>query len=887
MILNRHSPLILFLFVTYLFHFSVNAQHKTSLTLKADSLVRFLSSDITMQVLGDSLPIYLRSDKYDEEILVLKSKLEGDGTPQNTIQLYKRLAEIYQAKGIEGNAKEYFLKSLGSAEQIDDMSEMAWLNAQIGHIIRLGSVLDEYKKYYQNAVSLFEFCEKPTCKVESNYIQALLSNDGLESLDLLLKAENVLLEQLADNSGNSKVWEAMGRVYNQQAAYIQNEDQKLVKYQQAVKYSMLSNDQLMLAFLYNNIGYVYYKRDENHLALDWYIKALNISAEEGYKGLIRNSINNIANSYRVLGDFETAYGYLKGTFYLTSSLSGDSFNNQMVRSRSEYDLGKAELQNDLLLKDQVIKSRQTIVLAIVTLLFAAFFALAVYSRRKITKANKRLEEQADKLQELDKVKSRFFANISHELKTPLSLIKIPIEDLLHQQKSTSDNNRKKLEIAYHNTVHLQQLIEEIMDLAKLESGKMKLRAAPLLLRESIDTIISHYDLKIKEAGIRLNFIFDIDNQTSVFLDERVLSKIIHNLLSNAVKFTPRFGEITLKIGWLSEGRLSVKVIDSGIGIHPKDLPLVFNRFYQSERPEAVAQGGTGIGLALSKEMATLLGGELSVTSELNKGAIFEFIAPVEVIEGNIAEVLPAELPIDNVNKQLSETIDLYIEKFTIERPVLLIAEDHPQLQFFLKDMLSPFFHVITANNGQIAFDILERERVDLLISDVMMPFINGFELLEKIKKSERLQSISIIMLTARNASEDKIEALNMGIDDYITKPFNQGELKARVKNILQNRIKLFRSVLSSEDPLEKSLEDEMEYFSTNFNFTKREVEVLYYLRKRLSNDEIAETIFVSLSTVKFHLNNVYFKLGIKRRKDALKPMEDYKIPESKNYTVND
>jgi len=202
-------------------------------------------------------------------------------------------------------------------------------------------------------------------------------------------------------------------------------------------------------------------------------------------------------------------------------------------------------------------------------------------------------------------------------------------------------------------------------------------------------------------------------------------------------------------------------------------------------------------------------------------------------------------------------------------------------------MLSPFFHVITANNGQIAFDILERERVDLLISDVMMPFINGFELLEKIKKSERLQSISIIMLTARNASEDKIEALNMGIDDYITKPFNQGELKARVKNILQNRIKLFRSVLSSEDPLEKSLEDEMEYFSTNFNFTKREVEVLYYLRKRLSNDEIAETIFVSLSTVKFHLNNVYFKLGIKRRKDALKPMEDYKIPESKNYTVND
>ncbi len=236
------------------------------------------------------------------------------------------------------------------------------------------------------------------------------------------------------------------------------------------------------------------------------------------------------------------------------------------------------------------------------------------------------------------------------------------------------------------------------------------------------------------------------------------------------------------------GELIIKVRDTGPGIHDDDKERIFDRFYQSERPESKAVGGTGIGLALAMELAKLQEGKLYVNSMDNQGSEFVFTFQTKII---IADFIPAqEVPADLgiISQSLEKTIKKYVDVFKIDQPKLLITEDHDEMRAFISQIISPFFQTFYAKNGVEALSILENEQIDLIISDVMMPKMDGFELLKSIKKDERFRKISIIMLTARAAEEDKIFALTMGVDDYLTKPFSHAELQVRAKNIMANRI---------------------------------------------------------------------------------------------------
>ncbi|OEK04175.1 response regulator [Roseivirga misakiensis] len=481
-----------------------------------------------------------------------------------------------------------------------------------------------------------------------------------------------------------------------------------------------------------------------------------------------------------------------------------------------------------------------------------------------------IQKQADRLKALDKVKSRFFANISHELRTPLTLINAPLESLVDSGKIKDEEVRETLRVAKRNGINLLSLVEEILDLAKLDAGKLSLVENPVLLHEFIKDILNEYGAASKTRNIDFEFVFGLPKDLTLLMDEKKAGKIIRNLLSNALKFTE--SKIKIEVLETTAGEVSLTVSDNGIGIDENDLPYIFDRYYQSESPEKKAEGGTGIGLALAKELAELQQGQLNVIKNVAPGAKFEYKFPRKEAKSELI------LPLINTDNQvldiaLKEVLTNYAETFSVEKPVLLITEDHPDMRNFIAKTLEPYFKVLTAENGRIALNVLESQDVDIVISDVMMPEMDGFELLASIKQNSNLHQVSVVMLTARTETEDRLHALTMGIDDYLTKPFSAAVFLARIKNILENRIKVIKAVKELNKVNANGVEDNTSVLASEYNLSAREIEVLKLISKRYSNAEMAEEMYVSTNTIKFHIKNLYTKIGVKNRAQALELLE--------------
>ncbi len=492
-------------------------------------------------------------------------------------------------------------------------------------------------------------------------------------------------------------------------------------------------------------------------------------------------------------------------------------------------------------------------------------------KNKAEKDKEIIQQQADRLKKLDKVKSRFFANISHELRTPLTLINAPLESLIENEEIQDEEVLHTLRTAQKNGEDLLSLVEEILDLGKLDAGKLRLTKNPTRLREFINEILKAYQTGAHRKEINWEIEFGSEQEFTLLMDENKCGKVVRNLLSNALKFTNN--KIAIMVSRGKNGLIQIRVEDNGIGIHPNDLPYIFDRYYQSEQPESKAEGGTGIGLALAKELAQLHDGNLKVESQPGTGSkfIFEFRAEEVTQEA----VVPLPKVYDDLEEVLKNTIKRYSEKFEVDRPVLLITEDHPEMRAFVAKTLAPYFEIRQAENGKVALDVLNTEQVDIIISDVMMPEMDGFELLEAIRKNENLHEVSVVMLTARADQEDKLYALTLGIDDYLTKPFSAAEFLARIKNILENRIKIIRELKGLVSPINgQSGGSNFKKLEEKYGLSEREIEVMQLLAKRYSNPEIAEKLFVSRNTIKYHIKNLFGKLDIKSRIEAAEKIDE-------------
>lgn len=417
-----------------------------------------------------------------------------------------------------------------------------------------------------------------------------------------------------------------------------------------------------------------------------------------------------------------------------------------------------------------------------------------------------IEEQATELRQLDKVKSRFFANVSHELRTPLTLILSPISSALKRNR-LENQDFTLLKLAQQSGQNLLRLVNEILDLSKLEASKLELVEAPTVLYLLLRRTASSFESLAERQNTQFQFDYQAKQELQVLLDADKFQKIVNNLLSNAFKFTSKDGIVHLSLADKGE-QILLKVADSGMGIRAEDLPYVFDRFYQSKNPNEAAQGGTGIGLALCKEFSKLFKGKLRVESVVGKGSTFYFEFPKKEILQSLPTDAALELkdikaPIESSPSNTSENI---ISPIPVNKPIsaktILLVEDNHSLRDYLQLILKEHYQIITAENGAEALERLtgdgEREtgnnrpptivnrQPSLIISDVMMPIMDGFQLLEKLKANDDWRHIPVVMLTARAELGDRLKALRIGVDDYITKPFEEEELLTRVSNLIGN-----------------------------------------------------------------------------------------------------
>lgn len=409
-------------------------------------------------------------------------------------------------------------------------------------------------------------------------------------------------------------------------------------------------------------------------------------------------------------------------------------------------------------------------------------------KQTLARQNALVEQQATQLKALDATKSRFFANVSHELRTPLTLLLGPVGTLLDENQLT-DRQASLMYLAQRNGRQLEQLVTDILDLGKLELGQLTLDAKPTPVTQFFRSHLAQFASLIESRQLRYTTSVDVPNDVVASLDQPKCRQLLNNLLANAIKFTPADGQITVSLS-LTDGRLHLSVADTGAGIHPDDLPHVFDRYFQTTRPDKPAEGGTGIGLALCQEYTQLMGGTIGVSSTLGEGTVFRVEFPVAVLPAHANVTKPTVMqdsPEPAPTRPLQPTGNVPTDK-----PTILVVEDNPDLRDYLCLLLSEHYNCVTAENGQVALDHLRANqqgphRVSLILSDIMMPVMDGHQLLARLKADEATRHLPVVMLTARADVRDKLWALRVGVDDYLLKPFETPELLARLANLLANQ----------------------------------------------------------------------------------------------------
>jgi signal transduction histidine kinase/DNA-binding response OmpR family regulator/ligand-binding sensor domain-containing protein len=535
-------------------------------------------------------------------------------------------------------------------------------------------------------------------------------------------------------------------------------------------------------------------------------------------------------AYKIEG-LDEEWNYTRTNSIRINGLQAGNYTLHIKGQGTQGHWSKQQLRIPIIVKQPFYLTWQFLALITLTLigLGAAYAWQRVVRLRKaksqleneVKKRTQKIEQQANELKELDNVKSRFFANISHELRTPLTLILGPVGAILEQHYGDDLEQRNHiLKIIQRNGFKLQNLIEEILELSKLEAQTIELEEKEFVFLPFIRRLFLAFEAQAHLQQIKFHLNYELDQQLCVLLDENKFEKIINNLLSNALKYTPRGQSIELNISKKAiKGKqleLQLLVIDSGKGIYPEDLPYIFDRFYQSKHKEAIVQGGTGIGLALSFEFAQLLGGSLTAVSKLGKGSTFELNLPIKIIEKRSEDVQ------EEIQDAIEEQIPVFLENETSQHgSTLLIVEDNDDMRLFIADLLGKHYQILTAENGRIALEILEKEHesIDLIVSDIMMPEMDGFQLLQKVKLHASWQQLPIIMLTARAAEQDKLFALRIGVDDYLHKPFSRQELFIRIHNLLKNHAqrKIWQTEeISSIDNISNEEELKEEDFSDNW-----------------------------------------------------------------------
>ncbi|MFN2396335.1 MAG: two-component regulator propeller domain-containing protein [Bacteroidales bacterium] len=493
------------------------------------------------------------------------------------------------------------------------------------------------------------------------------------------------------------------------------------------------------------------------------------------------------------------------------------------------------------------------------LFFLTLFAIRRYEMNRILLRNQlKLEKvTTDSLRNLDQLKSHFFANISHEFRTPLTLILGQIESVMTSGIDTKEKG--KLQVANRNAKRLLTLINELLDLSKLEAGSMKLAAKRHNIVSFMKSLFYSFESLAANKKIELDFESEADYIPASY-DPDKMEKVFYNLLSNAFKFTPKNGSIKVSVGFEGKSSLKICVKDSGCGIPEDKLESIFDRFYQVDGSNTRENEGTGIGLALAKELVHLHNGTIKVNSSFGFGSEFIVILPYDNAVGiktPDSEMVSQAIKSDDMDTGFENIVPfeesaLENQQFGGDKKIILIVEDNHDVRTYIREQIEDEYHTVEAIQGEQGLNVAQELVPDLIITDVMMPKMDGYKFCKAIRIDEKTSHIPIIMLTARGGLDDKIEGIESGVDAYLTKPFSTKELRATVKNLILQRIHL-RKRFSKSMVIKPS---EVSVVSADQTFLEKVIRTIEsnFEDEQFSVEILAENVNMSVSQLSRKLN---------------------------------
>ncbi|MEO1260027.1 MAG: tetratricopeptide repeat protein [Bacteroidota bacterium] len=715
-------------------------------------------------------------------------------------------ARVYRMVGYSANvlgnypvSLEYFQKALTMFEDLDNANGITNSLDNLGEVYQVMEDYDQALIYYEKAAAFWEKSgENPrryqTLLRKGNIYR--LKKEYRTALDFYLRGQRSLYEDNGENvSGKDML--SMGECYEK----LGQPDSAIFYLNRSIEETSKKNDFQIKAEGLIQLGLLYRKQGQTQKAISMLQQADEAASFSGTKEKEMEAAKVLYQLYKSQKDESQALRYHEIYRNLQDSLFNEKNIKEIARLEANAELEK-EKQRLAYEKQQELNQQKAfqrnlfiaLGVAVAFILTIGWFyrakqtANAELSRlnEELRKQKTTVENQKEKLEELDEMKSRFFTNISHEFRTPLTII----TGMTNQIKTKPDKWLDKgLRMIEQNSQSLLHLINQILDLRKLESKELKANLVQGDVVKYLQYISESYQSFAESNGLQLHFLSAVEKLQMDYDPDKLL-RIVSNLLSNAIKYTPEGGQVYFHISQKEENgqaHLKISVKDTGIGIAKEKLPYIFDRFYQVDGSATRKGEGTGIGLALALELINLLGGRIHANSTPGNGSTFIVLLPVT--NSSLVTDKPTarleEVPVSSTTSPI-----LPQQNQAEELPSLLIVEDNPDVAKYLIACLQDDYQLELADNGQVGIDVALEQVPDLIISDVMMPEKDGFEVCDTLKNDERTSHIPIILLTAKADFDSKISGLKKGADAYLTKPFEPEELQVRLEKLLEIRNRL-------------------------------------------------------------------------------------------------
>lgn len=755
-----------------------------------------------VNMLNDSAWVFIDTDpdralKYARKGLELARELDYS---IGIAYSYYRMALVFKGTGKYIDALEYLSICMSMYEKSGNRTGIASINNAYGSLhyeLRNYSKADEY---FRKSISAYKDIGD-TIRLGSLYLNLGSVLNELEKFDssfyYFSMAKEIFLET-DDQEDMANLFLSIGEYYELTGRMKEAKENML----EGLDISKRINNKGAMLGIYYLLGRNSNKNKQYYEAIRYLDTALVFAYEAKKPGKKILIAEELMIAYSALEQFSKAFHYAELFISMSDTLRDDDRNREMakVEWNQQYEKEKE------LTAEKLKRSRLFIILLVSVTGLIIVLVFIIYRSFRIKQKANRL------LLEMDQLKSRLFSNISHELRTPLTMIMSPLEEILSDEPGIKPSG-KTIRMMQRNTKRLLDLVNQMLDLSKLDAGSLRLE----LVQEDIVKflrvlIISFASIAEKKF---ISFPYKLpDGKFITWFDPDKFEKIITNLLSNAFKFTAEGGEVKCEVILPEQENewMEVIVSDTGIGIPSNEIDNVFDRFHQVKNSNYTGSGGTGIGLALTKELVELLHGEIDVRSRLGKGSTFTVRVPVGKDHLQKEEFLlkkPDEINTidystdhDDIKDSGESTDDIYEgSKSEDEPPLVLIVEDHTDIRTHLREKLEDSFRIMEANDGIVGLDKATENIPDLILTDLMMPRMDGVEMCNKLKTDERTSHIPVIMLTAKAEEEDKLAGLETGADAYIIKPFSMKEVKLRVRKLIEQRNKL-RDRFSREITLE-------------------------------------------------------------------------------------